>query len=62
MEIRFQTKEESNTSQEQEFLKLTSAERIYAFLNLSYRLRNLPVKNKRKSKNNFEIVINLKQD
>lgn len=58
MEIRFQTKEESNTSQEQEFLKLTGVERFYAFLNLSYRLRNLPVKNKRKSKNNFEIVIN----
>ncbi|UTW65514.1 hypothetical protein KFE94_12730 [bacterium SCSIO 12643] len=58
MEIRFQTKEESNTSQEQEFLKLTGIERFYAFLNLSYRLRNLPVKNKRKSKNNFEIVIN----
>lgn len=58
MEIRFQTKEESNTSQEQEFLKLTGVERFYAFLNLSYRLRNLPIKNKRKSKNNFEIVIN----
>lgn len=35
MEIRFQSKEESNREQEEEFLKLSGAERFFAFLELS---------------------------
>ena len=58
MKIRFQTKEESNDLQEQEFLKLTGVQRFYAFLDLSYRLRNLPIKHKKEPDTNFQIVIN----
>jgi len=35
MEIRFQSKEDSNREQEEEFLKLSGAERFFAFLELS---------------------------
>ena len=58
MNIRFQTKKESNDQQEKGFLKLTGSQRFYAFLDLSYRLRNLPIKNKEESDNNFLITIN----
>lgn len=34
MEIRFQTKEESNKQQQEDFLKLSKVERIYSFLRL----------------------------
>jgi hypothetical protein len=46
MEIRFQTKEESNRQQQEEFLKLSKVERIYSFLRLSERISKFPVKNK----------------
>ena len=58
MEIRFQTKEESNRQQQEEFLKLSKVERIYSFLRLSKRISKFPVKNKvDKNKDNFQIVI-----
>jgi len=57
MEINYRTKEESNRIQQQEFLKLNPAERFYAFLELSYALRNFPVKNKKRKSGNFLIVI-----
>ncbi|KQX11555.1 hypothetical protein [Flavobacterium sp. Root420] len=58
MEIRFQTKEESNRQQQEEFLKLSKVERIYSFLRLSERISKFPVKNKvDKNKDNFQIVI-----
>ncbi|WP_343696010.1 hypothetical protein [Flavobacterium sp.] len=58
MEIRFQTKEESNKQQQEEFLKLSKAERFYSFLRLSERMSRFPVKNKiDKNKDNFQIVI-----
>jgi len=44
MEIRYLTKQESNRLQQEEFLKLSPVERIYAFLDLSYRLKNFPSK------------------
>jgi len=34
MEIRFQTKEESNKQQQDDFLKLSKVERVYAFWRL----------------------------
>lgn len=61
MEIRFQTKEESNKQQQEEFLKLSKVERIYSFLRLSERISKFPVKNKvDKNKDNFLIVIKSK--
>jgi hypothetical protein len=41
MEIRFQTKEESNQLQQEDFLKLSGAERIQSFLKLSRRINQL---------------------
>ena len=40
MEIKFQTKEESNQQQQEAFLKLSKVERFYNFLNLMERIRN----------------------
>ena len=61
MEIRFQTKEESNRQQQEDFLKLSKIERIYSFLRLSERISKFPVKNKvDKNKDNFLIVIKSK--
>jgi hypothetical protein len=58
VEIRFQTKEESNKQQQEDFLKLTKVERFYSFLRLSERISRFPVKNKvDKNKDNFQIVI-----
>jgi len=58
MEIRFQTKEESNKQQQEEFLKLSKIERVYSFLRLSERISQFPVKNKvDKNKDNFQILI-----
>jgi len=58
MEIRFQTKEESNKQQQEDFLKLSKVERFYSFLRSSERISRFPVKNKvDKNKDNFQIVI-----
>ncbi|AOW08853.1 hypothetical protein EM308_04670 [Flavobacterium gilvum] len=58
MEIRFQTKEESNQRQQEDFLKLSKVERFYSFLRLSERISKFPVKNRdNKNKDNFLIVI-----
>ena len=63
MEIRFQTKEESNKQQQEDFLKLSKIERVYSFLRLSERISKFPVKNKiDKNKDNFLIVIKSKLD
>lgn len=62
MEIRFQTKEESNRQQQEDFLKLSKVERFYSFLRLSERMSKFPVKNKiDKNKDNFLIVIERKE-
>lgn len=58
MEIKFQTKEESNKQQQEAFLKLSKTERIYSFFRLMERMDLFPVKNKvDKNKDNFLIVI-----
>lgn len=58
MEIKFQTKEKSNKQQQDDFLKLSKAERIYAFLDLMERMSKFPVKNKvDRKKDNFLIII-----
>jgi len=54
MEIRFLTKEESNTIREEEFLKLSPGERVMAFFELSRRINKFPTKNTTDlKKNNF---------
>ncbi len=57
MEIKFQTKEESNREQQEEFLKLSPAERVYAFYNLILKMKRFPTKVKPKNNNNFVIEI-----
>jgi hypothetical protein len=58
MEIKFQTKEESNQQQQEAFLKLSKVERFYNFLNLMERMTQFPTKNKiDKNKDNFIIII-----
>ena len=60
MEILFQTKEESNKKQLDDFLKLSKQERIYSFLNLMQDMKRFPSKGKDEKKSNFLITINCK--
>jgi hypothetical protein len=61
MEIRFQTKEESNKQQQDDFLKLSKVERVYAFWRLMERVSQFPVKDKvDKNKDNFIIELKAK--
>jgi len=54
MEIRFLTKEESNNLRQEEFLKLSPAERFMSFLTLSRRINKYPTKaTVDRMKNNF---------
>lgn len=61
MEIRFQTKEESNKQQQDDFLKLSGVERVYAFWRLMERMNRFPTKDKiDKNKDNFIIELKAK--
>ena len=61
MEILFQTKEESNKKQLIDFLNLSKIERIYSFLDLIFKMKQFPVKNKIENKNaNFIIELKSK--
>lgn len=58
MEIKFQTKEESNREQREAFLRLEPKERFYAFLDLCENLKKFPVKSTNKTlSDNFIIEI-----
>jgi hypothetical protein len=58
MKISFQTKEESNKKQLDDFLKLSKSDRIYSFIRLSESISKFPVKNRvDKNKDNFIIYI-----
>ena len=57
MEIKFQSKEESNAEQEKAFLALSPAERFYSFLALSERMKDFPTKAKYEKKDNFLITL-----
>jgi len=62
MKITFQTKEQSNTQQLDDFLKLSKAERFFSFVILSKKINSFPTK-KRLSKNtNFIIDFTTKDD
>lgn len=60
MEVRFQTKEESNKRQQEDFLKLSGAERIYSFFKLSVEMKKFPVKHTVEKSKNFVIEISRK--
>ncbi len=64
MQIKFQTKEESNRQQQEDFLKLSGGERFQSFLNLSRRMNQLfPSKDLNIiNPNNFIIYPKLKND
>lgn len=63
MKIVFQTKQESNQQQLENFLQLSGAERLSSFLRLSTRISNFPVKKQVQQKTkNFVINIELTEN
>ena len=61
VEVKFQTKEESNRQQQKEFLSLSGSERFFRFLQLSRCInRIMPVKNElsfeERHKGNFLLI------
>lgn len=59
MEIKFQTKKQSNQNQLDEFLKLNPSQRVQSFFKLMYQLKDFP-SNKKENCENFKIVIGAK--
>jgi len=59
MEVRFQTKEESNFEQREAFLRLSPGDRFYNFLDLSERLNDFPTKYQPKVSEKFILNIQL---
>lgn len=57
MKVRFETKEESNQRQLDQFLSLTPYERILSFISLSKELKLSKNKSKSTNKGNFIIKI-----
>ncbi len=57
MELYFQTKEESNRKQLEDFLKLSKGERFYQFLRLMEKVNQFPMKHKNDTNSNFIIQI-----
>lgn len=60
MEIRFQTKGESNEIQRDSFLQLSKIERIYSFLNLMHKVNQYPTKVREDKSANFLLVLKSK--
>lgn len=60
MKITFQTKEESKKKQLDDFLKLSKAERIYSFIDLIVKSKQLPKKELEQKSTNFLIEIKSK--
>lgn len=60
MEIKFQTKEESNRQQEEAFLKLSPSERVWRFFELMQKSKSLLLDQRPAKSNNFVIHIKLK--
>jgi hypothetical protein len=57
MKINFGTKEESKVIQIDDFLKLSKTDRIYAFINLLLKSKQLPRKKESDKSDNFLIEI-----
>jgi hypothetical protein len=56
MQIYFQTKQESNQRQREDFLKLSPGERFMAFLDLSRKINRFPNQKSKVQNNNFIIM------
>ena len=61
MKVKFQSKEESKKQQQQEFLKLSGAERFFRFLEMSRAINSImPVKDRlsfeQRNKGNFLLI------
>jgi hypothetical protein len=56
MELKFQSKEESNREQRESFLRLAPKDRFYAFLDLCENLKKFPVKSTNKSPSDSFII------
>lgn len=56
MEIKFQSKEESNREQRESFLRLAPKDRFYAFLDLCENLKKFPAKSTNKSLSDSFII------
>lgn len=61
MELQFQTKEESNRQQAEEFLKLSKSDRVWRFFSLVEQCNQFPTKHKEDKSSNFNIVIQVDQ-
>lgn len=61
MKINFGSKQESKARQTDDFLKLTKAERIYAFIYLLLKSKQLPRKKEYDKSDNFLIEISTNQ-
>lgn len=62
MKITFQTKEQSNTQQLDDFLKLSKAERFFSFVILSKKINAFPTKRVTTKNTNFIIDFTKKND
>ena len=56
MEIKFQSKEESNKRQEEEFLALSREERFLRFIELSNSILKFPSKTDKSDDSNFQLI------
>jgi hypothetical protein len=56
MEIKFQSKEESNKRQEEEFLALSREERFLRFIELSNSILKFPSKSDQSDDSNFQLI------
>lgn len=61
MELRFQTKKESNRQQLEAFLKLPKAERVLCFFSLMEQVAQFPTKHPKEKSANFKIIIPIEQ-
>lgn len=61
MKITFQTKEQSNTQQQDDFLKLSKADRFFSFVILSKKISSFPTKKVAIRSNNFIIDFTKKE-
>ena len=61
MKIKFTTKEESKKLQEEEFLALSGADRVFAFFRLCYEMRDFPAQETSDKSGNFVIDFSSKK-
>lgn len=62
MKITFQTKEQSNSQQLDDFLKLSKAERFFSFVIISKKINSFPTKKRLLKNTNFIIDFTTKDD